>query len=552
MQQFSLARQPRLWAALVVALLGLAGCAGDGDPAPVAAPTATLTSTPLPTDTPTPSHTATLPPTSTSTPLPSATPTSTLPPTSSPTPSQSPTVTGTATASPSSTSTPTITPPGSPAPTLPTSRTGLYVGVAKRDISPSGPVNLGGYGLGPGRRSTGVLAPIHVRAFVVSDGTHTIAFAQNETQGTFAAYKKGPWGLTDTRQAVAAATSGAIPADHIVISSDHSHAGPDTSGVWGGLSNTYMTFIKDQTVGAIVDAWNAMKPAQLLVGNTDASELLHSQFGEPPNDVVDGELRVLVAADPDDAGKVQTILVNYAAHATVMGSDNLLVSSDWPGVAATLVEAALGVDTAVVMVADIGRTQPSRDSGNTNPEKLQNYSALVADKVQAATTNLRPITGNSVAATQLFLRDTYANEVIEFSFLLALISRSANPPWLVNTDVGTLTSALRIGDVLFTSIPGEGYPSILFELQQRVPAQEHFIFGLANDQLGYLIAPQEGYPQVKAASPDNDNAIFNLSPSIGDHVMCTLFKAVRQLSFAMPLDPDKCATWSGEDNRLPY
>src|SRR5215510_9118031 len=72
--------------------------------------------------------------------------------------------------------------------------TPLLVGAAKRDITPSlatappdGQVYLGGYGLGPVRRSTGVLAPIFVRAFVVSNGTDIVAFVENETQGAFAA-----------------------------------------------------------------------------------------------------------------------------------------------------------------------------------------------------------------------------------------------------------------------------------------------------------------------------------------------------------------------------
>jgi hypothetical protein len=434
---------------------------------------------------------------------------------------------------------------------LPVSPSGLYVGVAKRNITPDGPVNLGGYGFGPGRRSTGVLAPIHVRALVVSNGQRTIAFAQNETQGTFVAYRRGPWGLADTRRMIAGATGGAIAADHVVLSSDHSHAGPDTSGVWGGLPNSYMTFLRDQTVGAVVDAWNALQPAQLWLGSVDASELLNSQFDQPPNDVVDGELRVLVATDPEDPAKVQTVLINFAAHATVMGSENLLVSSDWPGVTAALVEDALQIDTAVVMVADVGRTQPARGSGRTEPAKLDNYAAQVANKVRQAAADLRPVNGSDIASALLYLREPYGNPLIDASLLLSIVSRSDQPPWLQGTDVGTLTSALRIGDVLFLAIPGEGYPSILFELQQRVAAQEHFIFGLANDQLGYLIAPEEGYPQVHAAAPQNDNAIFNVSPAIGDHVMCTLFKAVRQIDFAMPVDPEKCAVWAAEDNSLP-
>src|SRR5215472_17302847 len=77
----------------------------------------------------------------------------------------------------------------------------LLVGAAKRDITPSaatappdGNVYLGGYGIGPVRLSTCVLAPIHVRAFVVSDGDETVAFAENGTQGAFGAYRSGPFG----------------------------------------------------------------------------------------------------------------------------------------------------------------------------------------------------------------------------------------------------------------------------------------------------------------------------------------------------------------------
>jgi hypothetical protein len=392
-----------------------------------------------------------------------------------------------------------------------------------------------------------------VRAFVISDGTRTVAFAENETQGAFAAYKRGPFGLTETRMAVEAATGGALPATHIVIGSDHSHAGPDTTGAWGGLPDAYMNFLKDQTVGAIIDAWLAMQPAQLRTGTVDATELLHSQFSAPPNDKVDGRLRVLVAADPADARNVQTILINFAAHATVMGSANTLVSAEWPGVVAGKIEQALHVETAVVMVADVGRTQPRGEVGPTDPEKLESYSTQVAAKVLLAAGNLRAVRGHEIAAAQLFLREAYANELITFPLLGSLVSRNDQPPWVTGDSIGTVVSAIRVGDVLFAAVPGEGYPAILFELQERVrTAREHYIFGLANDQLGYLIAPQEGYAQVAAAFPDNDNAFFNVSPAIGDHVMCTLLKASREVGFALPDDPAKCAPYAGENNRLPF
>jgi hypothetical protein len=437
--------------------------------------------------------------------------------------------------------------------------TPFLVGAAKRDITPTqatappdGNVYLGGYGVGPVRLSTGVLAPIYVRAFVVSNGTDVVAFVQNETQGAFAGYKQGPFGLIDIGAAVEAATGGRIPRSHVIVGSDHSHAGPDTSGVWGGLPDSYLQYLKDETVGAITDALAALTPATLAVGTTDATDLARSQFQEPPNDVIDGELRVLLATDPDGS-RHRAILINYAAHATVMGSGNTQISADWPGPVATQAENALGIDTAVVMMGACGRTQPDRgDFGNTDAERLSNYAAAVSERVEQALANLVEVSGTEIGATQLFLREPFNNRLVPADLLRELVSRSDQPPWFEGDAVGTVVSSARVGNVLFSAMPGEGYPAIQFAMEDGISALEHFIFGVANDQLGYLIAPESGYEQVAAAAPDNDNAIFNVSPSIGDHVMCTLLKAARATGWTVDSEPATCGQYADEDNQPPF
>src|SRR5213592_4055977 len=99
------------------------------------------------------------------------------------------------------------------------------VGASVRDISPNptvappdGSVWLGGFGFGRAdRRSTGVNMPISARAMVISNGADTVAFAINETQGMFASYSSGPYGLDDMRSEIHAETG--IPLDHIVLGS---------------------------------------------------------------------------------------------------------------------------------------------------------------------------------------------------------------------------------------------------------------------------------------------------------------------------------------------
>src|SRR3954465_12001366 len=82
-----------------------------------------------------------------------------------------------------------------------TAKTPPYkVGAATRDITPVGPVNLGGFGLGAGPRAAtpargrgGVGETkgerIPARAIVFDDGKKAIPLADIETQGMFAAYE---------------------------------------------------------------------------------------------------------------------------------------------------------------------------------------------------------------------------------------------------------------------------------------------------------------------------------------------------------------------------
>ena len=153
-----------------------------------------------------------------------------------------------------------------------------------------GIVNLGGFGLG-----TGALVPdaivgrggqgeakserIGARAIVFSEGKNgnAIAIADIETQGMFAAYEDGPYGLHDIAQTVEERTGGKLPADHILIASDHTHSGPDTIGAWGGVSEQYLQHIHDQTVDAIVTAFNKRRAANVRAGHSDASDLIYNQ-----------------------------------------------------------------------------------------------------------------------------------------------------------------------------------------------------------------------------------------------------------------------------------
>ena len=181
--------------------------------------------------------------------------------------------------SPRSRSSPPRPPPASPSRAKQGSAD-YRVGIAQRSISPDPdgtfagqPVYLGGYGIGggspvfAGRAATGILGGgPSVRAFAVADRDGNVfAIADIETQGWFVATKDGPYGLLDMREAVEERTGGELDAEHVVVQTDHSHSGADTMGVWGGVPPEYRSYMFDQTVDAIVEAYETHAPRQALL-----------------------------------------------------------------------------------------------------------------------------------------------------------------------------------------------------------------------------------------------------------------------------------------------
>jgi hypothetical protein len=103
--------------------------------------------------------------------------------------------------------------------------------------------------------------------------------------------------------------------------------------------------------------------------------------------------------------------------------------------------------------------------------------------------------------------------------------------------------------VLLSGFPGEAYPNISVGVAGVVAGEgEHFPLGLANDQLGYLISPAEAFPTVAAEGAVNHDSIFNVSPTIGDHVMCASARLAAGLyEEEHPNLPARCRAFAASD-----
>jgi hypothetical protein len=493
------------------------------------------------------------------------------------------------------------------------------VGGAEQSINPTAAMlagktfYLGGYGFSDfkagnraqvpgtsGRYATGILGDgAHSRAFAVSDKHRTIVLSQIETQGYFAAYKAGPYGINEIRKDASARIASLaarwhsktpVPtAEQILVDSDHTHGGPDTVGVWGGVPTSYLKLVHDRTVTAIAHAWQALRPATLSYGMAhagvvnqtaeypptgDNDPLLTNQFSDDPNNqTMDDEIRVLQAHDPS-TGAVLDTYVNYASHPTVLGSDNTRVTGDYVGRLDLQLAQAFG-GFAMDQVATLGREQPARadcaTGGDESDEtvalcKLDGYAARVVTKVQRAVAAATPLTGTPVVDMNSYLlSETATNPVLAGADYAGVavgapILRADTPPWFTGDVLSTTAFSGRIGDVLLSGGPGEMYAQIWQQVRTTVKGMRGYLsIGTAGDFLGYIIAPLGAYPEPIRQSmfsgspppggdncsgvaspigcPDpigNDNYFFNVSHTFGEHLTCELLRGAGDVLAGAP------------------
>lgn len=453
----------------------------------------------------------------------------------------------------------------------------LYTGFAVRDISPypgigedgDGNVYLGGFGLGPGRLSEGISSPISARAAVISDGEDAVALASVEVQGMFSSYRAGDYGSWDVIERVSDNTD--LTRDDVMISSDHSHRSPDTVGAWGFVPDEYAWYVANQTQAAIEAAYEQADtkiaeddPDHVTVGIQDGGKFQYSEFSSPLVNSLDRPIRVLAAEDAE-TGEIEGVYGEFAAHPVLKGSANG-IHPDWPGMVAEEVSERVNAP-AVVAVGAIGRTQEVEHPRGIDTDEewvealtdrvvlaIEHGDPIVEPEVDSDT-DMVTLTGWNVALTGLTAAGEQGCKVPVLTFTCVPIQRDPLPPWQAGNVLRTLVTTASVGDVLLWGAPGEIYPEAHFFVQEHVDARAHFIQGLTNDQLGYIVAPSEAWPTVAANAAASDNALFNIDITAGDHLACAAVDSAAEIGLDLDpgkdMNPSRCNAWALEDRRLP-
>jgi neutral ceramidase len=240
----------------------------------------------------------------------------------------------------------------------------LHAGVARCDITPPIGIAQGNWSAQFHERSEGIDLPLICTALAVADGTEAVIIAEWDLLYP----PSGAW-LAAARARISALTG--VPGDHIRLSASHTHAGPSLDQPWfeagAEMIGPYVASLTDRLAGACMAAHRAMRPAFVGSGKgscaVNANRRRPHQPGRPmlgpdPAGFSDHEVGV-IRIDAAD-GQPLAVLVNYAAHPTILAWDNRLISPDYPGTLRRTVESITGA-TCLFLQGAAGDQDTLRD-----------------------------------------------------------------------------------------------------------------------------------------------------------------------------------------------
>ncbi len=399
----------------------------------------------------------------------------------------------------------------------------LRASVVKVDITPESPKMLLGYAA---RRSTGVHDRIYHRIVALDDGitqfflvsSDICVISPSEYDHVASRLQRqlgiDPlnfwWSLTHTHSAPEVGVPG-LP--EVFMGDRYKHE----------VDTAYTSAVENLLVKGIIEARKKLAPARLGVGWGFSQANINRRSwdidgkasgGMNPDGPVDRKIGLL-RLDMKD-GTLLALIANYAIHGTALGSANLEISGDVPGVVSEYVEEKTGapllfINGAAGNIAPIYSVYPNAKAGH-----LGQFRVLLGDRILEANKRIVSATDSVKLFTGSVTVETPRKaQLASWPFYLDHYTRA------VREGVNMIRLPVRFlkinDDIAIWSAPLELFCEISNSIRERSPFPYTFYFGYTNGWLGYLATKKEwehgGY-EVETVSPYTPSAERDLKESV--------------------------------------
>lgn len=359
---------------------------------------------------------------------------------------------------------------------------GFAAGFDIVDISPNEGhlalnVYMGAYGApfarGP---AEGVHDPVFVRSFAVGVGEDGFVAGVADLPGF------GNDFTAEIRARVAENTG--LPPEHVLIGATHSHSAPDFMGLWGAGPSEYRDPVIDEVVGSLTRAWVLRTPATLEVASTTGPNGNRRDW-----EFTDDSITLLMARDLD--GELMGTVGVFAAHPTVLGSSNTMISRDWCGGYIDTMEAHTGATSVLFngVLGDASSTTPPGEYAD-DFERAFAYGALIADLAFEASGAADPISPGIVIEHTTWTMPVQ-NALFQIAAAIGLLDYSFSDSG-DGQSVDATAAYVRLGEELqIASFPGEPLTRTGLEVKSVMSTPHQAIFGNTGPAFGYFILGDE-------------------------------------------------------------
>jgi hypothetical protein len=388
------------------------------------------------------------------------------------------------------------------------------VGAAAATVNPAPGAFVAGHTLD--RRFTGVHDDLFVKAVVVSDARTSVAILTFDCIGLLHPQ------LEDIRRAVAARIPG-FDTSRIVMSSTHTHTGPDVVGLWGpdrmrsGVDTTYLARLVATAAEQVVLAWAARVPARAdYAVTTHGGDWVYniSRPGRLDRSLVTLRFR-------DTAGRNLATLTNFACHPTILDGAFETVSSDYVAGFYRRMDSVFGGVNLFLQGAIGGWVQPEHEEKSF--ERAFFRGRGLAEAVRQALRHPKALPGTDIAFAGQRLRLAVDNPGFRMLAQAGVIRRA------IGDSVTSEVALFRIGAACFATHPGESTPEMSLRTRALLPgAGPRFVLGLGMDALGYIL--DGGFFAGQARPPHAEYLCsMSLGPATAEAVMRTVALLARRL-----------------------
>lgn len=441
----------------------------------------------------------------------------------------------------------------------------LRVGFGRRSINPDvsdpkRPVWLAGFA--SGRAAMGIRDDLYAVACIVDDGRTRLGIVGFDGIGLF----------NDDVITVRRMFPAEWKLDYTIVCATHNHSTPDLMGLWGpsifqtGVDRGYLRQVQEGIRDALGNAVSSLQPARLVSMEIPTSpEGLVADSRKP--EVFDPDIRLMLFTRPDAPAVIGSI-VTWADHPETPWSENTEITADFPGVLRDSLAKGI-VRDGQVRVQGLGGTHVYINGAigglmTTNPETTvrdpvsgEEFRKPSHEKSRALGESIAQRILQHVAAADLSRGESpficvYARSaetpIENTNFLIAPVLGILDRGHLRWRTLRTEVALVTIGEASIACLPGEVYPELVNggierapggdfnigpvevpPIRALLPGRVKFVFGLANDEIGYLI-PKSEWDEEPPWLYGSAEPVYGEINSVGPETAVILHKAIRQLA----------------------